>query len=247
MALKREMNISEFTKEYLIEKMNDYKAVCSQFNVEVNIYSCNQGCGRDAKHLYYYVQIGHDEIRDGGKFRTAYAFAEYINKVFKSFEVDLRKQNIFFVWEEDWFENGIDYVWRSPKNDKLDSVSKIVKITPSKSFYDLQSWLKKKANFELNIFDLYTCSICQKRSSKHYSNYNYTCKNDSKMSRYLNELKKNYKQGYKVVVNKFEEDYFDGYDGNRYEYEQYGSRDSWVEVAISTPTGRNEKKVSLRW
>lgn len=234
-------NISELTAEYLISKFKDNDSL------EIHYYSHSQGSGRDSIHKNYYMEIGlyGDTFSDEGKFKTAYAFVGHINNILDSMEEELRKENIHIIKSRNWFENGYDYRWNSRKTDEIVCATKMLKIVPSKSFYDLQGWLQKKADFKLGAFDIYSCSICQKRMSNTYDSFTYYCKYNKFIADYLTELKNAYKQGYKVVAKICENETFE-YDYNKYsEYEQYGRKTSYLEVTTTTNSGRKPKTFTL--
>ena len=168
-------------------------------------------------HKYYWVEIGSTRIQDNGEFKTMFSFVQALQKQFAAIEEELRKENVIYVKEKKDIVCGTDYVWHCDKYAELECVLGLVKIVPCAEFKELQEWLKKNANFDLGITDLYTCDICQKRSSKSYSNFEYTATHFSACQRLLNDLKA---KG-KVVVEIKEDEEIDN-DPYRYEYEQYG-------------------------
>jgi hypothetical protein len=154
-----------------------------------------------------------------------------------------KKENIIYIKEKKDIVCGTDYVWHCEKYAELECVLGLVKIVPCAEFKELQEWLKKNAKFDLRITDLYTCDVCQKRSSKSYSNIEYTATNPYECKRLLEKLKAEYKNGNKVVAELAEFEDIDG-DEDRYEYEQYGYKEIKLQVRISTPTGRNERLIA---
>lgn len=230
------MNNFPFTKQDIINSVKEYR------NANVDIRSCNSGCGSNAKHLYFYVTIGGVEYSDNGKYETAYDFAKAVQKQFREIEKELESENIVFVRDTAYLESGWDYVWRCVKTADLECVVKIVKITACKSFNELQKWLKEKADFELKVTDLYSCTICSKRDSKSYSDFDYTAENEYMCGKILERVKADYKKGNKVSVKIAETENLDN-DENRYEYEQYGWRYNDLLITFDTPSGRNKRTI----
>jgi len=194
-------------------------------------------------HKYYWVRIGSMELNDNGEFETLFSFIQALQKQFAAIEEELHKENVIYVKEKKDIVCGTDYVWHCDKYAELECVLGVVKIVPCAEFKVLQEWLKKNANFDLGITDLYTCDVCQKRSSKSYSDFKYTAVYSYECKRLLDNLKATYKSGNKVVAELVE---FEDIDGNedRYEYEQYGCKEIKLQVRISTPTGRNERLIA---
>ena len=152
-----------FTKEDITNAAKD------QNRLSVSIRSCWVG----GKHSYYYVEIGCEKYQDQGKYKSAYAFALAVQKLFAEIENELQAENLVFVRKLSYYESGKDYMWNMQKIEELESVVSIVKIVPSLEFLALQGWLKERANFNLRVTDLYDCDVCQKRDSKSYGNYAY--------------------------------------------------------------------------
>jgi len=198
-------------------------------------------CWKNGKHAYHYVAIGAVNFQDKGMYgeKNAYSFAQQVQKLFAGMEDELRKQNIVFVRKKIYLSNGIDYVWRSVKEDELNCVDKIVRITPCDEFIDLRNWLKQYAGYELQLTDLYTFDICQKRSSKSYSNYSYTAVNPIVCRNILASLKAHYKKGNKITIDFNIVENMEDFERDRYEYEQYGYGRREMVVKITTATGRN--------
>ncbi|MCQ2739783.1 MAG: hypothetical protein MJ237_06105 [bacterium] len=211
----------------------------SRFDVDYG--ECRHGCGSNSTHAYYYVMFGWVQFQDGGKFRSMAAFIEDVSKRFDEMSAKLEKANIFFKKGTKFVCDGYDY-WHCPITKELSCVRDCLLLKPSTYFIEVQKWLKKKANFDLGLTDLYTCSICQKRSSKSYSNYYYySVAHDGIWGKFFNDLKANYKQGNVVKVEITEQENMDFYDRNRYEYEQYGNKSVKLKVTITTASGRNPR------
>lgn len=232
-----EMKQMPFTKDDVINAVKNYR------QADVDICSCWH-CG---KHSYYYVKIGSQEFQDGGKHHenNSYYFGEEVQKAFADIEQELLKENIVFVRKPCYLERGYSGLWHCVNTEELNCVVSIVKIKPSANFLELQKWLKKKADFNLKVTDLYSCDACQKRSSKTYSHYDYLAQSDYACKELLERIKATYKNGNKVVVNIVEEEHISN-DPSRYEYEQYGFKRTLLQVIISTPSGRNERKIEYR-
>ena len=222
-----------FTKEDIINAVKDYP------RADVEISSCWIG----GKHHHFYVEIGNKQFSDNGKYQYAYQFALAVQKLFANLEKELAKDNIVLIRKECWLESGWDYVWRCEKTTDLMCVENVVKIVPCAEFKELQSWLKKNAKFDLRVTDLFTCRVCQKRESKWYSQHNYTAANSYECKRLLEKLKAEYKSGNRVLAKLIEIEDIDGNE-DRYEYEQYGYKQVFLQVKISTPTGRNERLIA---
>lgn len=223
-----------FNQKDVINELGNYDSAL------VDYRSCSVG----GKHKYYHIEIGAESFQDNGKYSdcNSYSFAQDCQKVFKSIEQDLLKQNIVFIREKVYMPNGYDSCWRCAKTDEIEVVTKIVRIEPSSYFKELQEWLKKHANFNLKVTDMFGCNICQKRNDKWYSNFTYYAMRDSYCKRMLDGIKATYKRGNKVVAELIVSEEMD-YEPNRYEYEQYGYKTSQLHVTISTPTGRNAIKI----
>ena len=222
-----------FTKEDVINAVKVYG------NAVVDIRSYLVG----GKHDHFYVEIGNEQFSDNGKYEYAYQFAVAVQKLFKEIEKELEKENIVLMRQNRFLDSGWDYCWRCKKTDKLECVDRIVKIVPCAEFNELQSWLKKNAKFDLEVTDLFSCDVCQKRDSKWYSQYDYTAESSFECKRLLEKLKAAYKSRNKAVAELIEYEDIDG-NKDRYEYEQYGYKRVSLQVRISTPTGRNERIVA---
>lgn len=200
-----------FTKDDVINAVKNYH------QADVDIRSC--WCG--GKHSYYYVEIGSQNFQDGGKHHdnNSYYFGEEVQKAFADMEQELLKENIVFVRKPCYFSRGYSSLWHCVNTEELNCVVSIVKITPSKSFLELQSWLKENANFDLKATDLYDCNVCQKRSDKSYSNFYYFAADENYCKKLLERAKAECKGSAKID----EDEYIDN-DPFRYEYEQYGRK-----------------------
>ena len=198
-----------FTKEDIINAVNKHP------RASVDIRSSWVG----GKHHHFYVAIGNKQFSDNGKYQYAYQFAVVVQKLFAEIEKELAKDNIVLTRKECWLESGWDYVWRSVKTTDLMCVEEIVKIVPCAEFKELQEWLKKNANFNLGVADLYTCDVCQKRSDKSYSNFYYFAADENYCKKLLERTKAECKGSAKID----EDEYIDN-DPFRYEYEQYGRK-----------------------
>ena len=230
-----------------INKQEILNAVANYSRADINYGECTTmgdivNGHRQHIHKYYWVEIGGTRIQDNGEFKTLFSFAQAMQKQFAALEEELRKENVVYIRDKKDIVCGTDYVWHCNKYAELECVLGLVKIVPCAEFKELQEWLKKNANFNLSVADLYTCDICQKRSSKSYSSFEYTATHFSVCKRLLNELKENYKKGNKVVVEIAEYEQIDN-DPYRYEYEQYGYKRVYLKVKISTPSGRKEKTI----
>jgi hypothetical protein len=232
----------------LINKQEILNAVANYSHADINYGECTTmgdivNGHRQHIHKYYWVEIGGTRIQDNGEFKTMFSFVQELQKQFAAIEEELRKENVIYVKEKKDIVCGTDYVWHCDKYAELECVLGLVKIIPCAEFKVLQEWLKKNANFELGVTDLYTCDVCQKRSSKSYSDFKYTATYPYECKRLLENIKAVYKSGNKVVAELVE---FEDIDGNedRYEYEQYGYKEIKLQVRISTPTGRNERLIA---
>lgn len=231
--MARQEKLFPFTKEDVINSVKEYN------NAVVDIRSYWVG----GKHHHYYVEIGNEQFSDNGKYQYAYQFAVAVQKLFKEIEKELEKKNIVLMRQISFLESGWDYCWRCEKTDELECVDGIVKIVPCAEFKELQSWLKKHAKFDLKVTDLFTCRVCQKRSSKSYSNFEYTATHPYECKRLLQKLKAEYKSGNRALAKLVEIEDIDGNE-DRYEYERYGYKQVFLRVRILTPTGRNEKLIA---
>lgn len=198
-----------FTKDDVINAVKNYH------QADVDIRSCSSG----KQHKYFYVSIGGTDFQDNGKYEYAYGFAQAVQKVFAEIEKELEQENIVFVRKTAWLEYKYNYTWRSTDSAEIECVVGIVKITPSKSFLELKTWLKENANFDLKATDLYDCDVCQKRSSKSYSNFYYFAADENYCKKLLERAKTECKGSAKID----EDEYIDN-DPFRYEYEQYGKK-----------------------
>ena len=222
-------------------------AVANYHQANINYGECTTMGGivnghRQHIHKYYWVEIGSERIQDNGEFNTLFSFAQALQKQFAALEEKLRKDNIVYIREKRDIVCGTDYVWHCDKYAELECVMGIVKITPCKSFIELQKWLQKKAKFTLGITDMYECDVCQKRSDKSYSNFTYLAGDEISCARLMKQIKDTYKSGNKVVAILDTHEWVDKGD---YEYERYGRKHVYPRVTISTPTGRNEKVMTI--
>ena len=223
-------------------------AVANYSRADINYGECTTMGGivnghRQHIHKYYWVEIGGTRIQDNGEFKTMFSFVQALQKQFAAIEEELRKENVIYVKEKKDIVCGTDYVWHCDKYAELECVLGLVKIVPCAEFKELQKWLKKNAKFDLRLTDLYTCDVCQKRSSKSYSNFEYTATHPYECKRLLEKLKAEYKSGNRALAKLVEIEDIDRNE-DRYEYEQYGSKQVFLRVKISTPTGRNERLIA---
>jgi hypothetical protein len=231
-----------------INKQEILNAVANYSHADINYGECTTmgnivNGHRQHIHKYYWAEIGGTRIQDNGEFKTLFSFAQAMQKQFAALEEELRNENVVYIRDKKDIVCGTDYVWHCDKYAELECVLGLVKIVPCAEFKELQEWLKKNAKFDLRLTDLYTCDVCQKRSSKSYSNFGYTATYPYECKRLLENLKAGYKSGNKVVAElvEFEDTDKDPY---RYEYEQYGHKEIKLQVRISTPTGRNERLIA---
>ena len=216
-------------------------AVKNREVIEIDFRSC-WSCG---KHKYHYVSIGGTDYQDNGEFseNNAYGFAQKVCKLLTSMESELRKKNIVFLRAKRYMSSGYSNLWHSVNTDEIEVIDKIVHIVPCKSFIDLQKWLKKHANFNLELTDLFRCSVCQKRSDKWYSNFDYDATHEVYCSKLLQLIKSNYKRGYQAQVELVVSEVMDTDTPDRYEYEQYGTKTSKLSILLLTPTGRKAARI----
>lgn len=231
-----------------ISKQEILNAVANYSRADINYGECTTMGGivnghRQHIHKYYWAEIGGTRVQDNGEFKTLFSFVQALQKQFAAIEEELRKENVIYIKEKKDIVCGTDYVWHCDKYAELECVLGLIKIVPCAEFKELQAWLKKNAKFDLRLTDLYTCDVCQKRSSKSYSNFEYTATHPYECKRLLEKLKTEYKSGNKVVAELVEFEDIDG-DEDRYEYEQYGYKEIKLQVRISTPTGRNERLIA---
>ena len=223
-----------FTKQDVINALSNFNIVGVDY----------MDCWSGSAHKYYHIAFGSEEFQDGGKHHdnNQYYFVEECQKVFAAMEQELLKENIVFVRRKLYFSRGYDACWHSVRTDEIECVTQIVRIKPCDSFNKLQEWLKKYANFDLKITDLFECDACKKRDSISYSNYHYYAKDERYIANLLKAILTTYKKGKKVVAEIVEDSHIDN-DPYRYEYEQYGYKRTELHVTISTPTGRNAIKI----
>lgn len=226
--------IFPFTKQDILNEIKNSGSATFDFG------ECNHGCGRNATHAYFYVTIGWTQYSDNGRYSRLESFIKVVQDHLNSMKAELEKDNIFFRTKIATIYCGRDY-WGCPIHNEIEYIYSCVNLTSNNDFLEIQKWLKKKANFDLKITDLYACNICQKRSSKSYSNFYYYSQNSNYCLELLNWLKDNFKQGNVVKVEILENEDFDYYDRNRYEYEQYGTKNRYLKVTITTPSGRNPR------
>lgn len=222
-------------------------AVANYHQADINYGECTTMGGivnghRQHIHKYYWVEIGGKRVQDNGEFKTLFSFAQALQKQFAALEDKLRKDNIVYIREKQDIVCGTDYVWHCDKYAELECVMGIVKITPCMSFIELQKWLQKKAKFTLGITDMYVCDVCQKRSDKSYGNFSYLAGDEISCARLMKQIKDTYKSGNKVVAILDTHEWVDNSD---YEYECYGRKHVYPRVTIYTPTGRNEKVITI--
>ncbi len=221
--------------------VNDIKKSLFDNYTDVYYVDSRHGSGRTAQHASYRVKIGSTYFDDDGIYKTQYAMVQAVQKMFKNIEPQLQKQNIVLIREIASFENGKDYTWNSIRYDDLENVCAITKIEPCKQFLKIQKLLQK-GGFNLSITDIYSCNVCQKRSNKSYSNFDYYATDESYCENLLAQLKQVYKSGDKIVVRltdveNFEEPEYD--DRERYyETEQYGYKRTQLNIEITKPSGK---------
>ena len=228
------------TKAFPFTIKDIISAVGNNQKIEVDFCSCWVG----GKHKYHYVSIGGVKFQDNGKFseHNPYGFAEEVCKLLTSMENELRKKNIVFMRKKIYMPNGYSNLWHSVNTNEIEVIDKMFRIKPCKAFTDLQKWLQKHANFNLQPTDMFACDVCQKRSDKWYSNFHFYADNESYCDRLLKGIKASYKSGYKVTAELLVDEDIDR-NPDRYEYEQYGYKTSKLSVIVSTPTGRNAKRI----
>ena len=230
-----------------INKQAILNAVANYSRADINYGECTTMGGivnghRQHIHKYYWVEIGSTRIQDNGEFKTMFSFVQALQKQFAALEEKLRKDNIVYIREKRDIVCGTDYVWHCDKYAELECVMGIVKITPCKSFIELQKWLQKKAKFTFGITDMYECDVCQKRSDKSYSNFTYLAGDEISCARLMKQINDTYKSGNKVTAILDTHEWVNNGD---YEYERYGKKHVYPRVTISTPTGRNEKVMTI--
>lgn len=223
----------------IINTIGDY------YRSEMDYGECSVGCGivnghRQYAHKYFYVSIHYHQFQDNGQYSSMYSFIAAVQKQLKEIEQELLKKHIVFIKDTEWAECGGTDCWGIPRRESIECVKGFVHITPAKSFIELQKWLQKKAQFTLNITDLYTCDVCQKRDSKSYDGHTYYAGDENYCKKVLNRLKGLYKNGNKVVANLETDEWVESGD---YEYERYGRKRVCLSVTISTPTGRNAQRI----
>lgn len=226
--------IFPFTKQDILNEIKNSGSATFDFG------ECNHGCGRNATHAYFYVTIGWTHFTDGGKYSRLETFVKVVQDHLNSMKAELEKENIFFKTKKGNIYCGRDY-WGCPRYEDIEYICSCVKLTPTNEFLEIQKWLKKKANFDLKITDLYVCQVCQKRSSKSYNDYHYVAEYTRYITKMLNWLNENFKQGNVVNTEIIENEEIDCYDRNRYEYEQYGVKQRYLKITITTPSGRKPR------
>lgn len=207
-----------FTKNDVINAVKNYSRADINYGECTTMGDIVNG-HRQHIHKYYWVEIGSTRIQDNGEFKTLFSFAQAMQKQFAALEEELRKENVVYIRDKKDIVCGTDYVWHCDKYAELECVLGLVKITPSKSFLELKTWLKENANFDLKVTDLYDCDVCQKRSSKSYSNFYYFAADENYCKKLLERAKAECKGSAKID----EDEYIDN-DPFRYEYEQYGKK-----------------------
>jgi len=238
--MTRETKKFPFTVEDITKAMGGYK------DRDILFMENRLGCGRDSRHNYFYVMIGHTEFSDEGKNLYNYTFAEAVADHCKRLEPQLAEQGIHIHWTEKQFVSGYDTCWHTDLKDKLLVPEQVVEITPCKEFAVLQKWVKKYAGHNLGMFDLFSAEICRKHDNVSESGHCYLATNAWLCIENMKKIKAAYKQGNIVKVEMQSNDsYEEGYDPNRSGYEQYGERYTTMVLTFATPTGRNERKLCV--
>ncbi len=179
------------------------------------------------------LYLGDDEIPNNGYFARYEDFIDYIQTLIGSIEWGRMKDKLIFVNKP---------VYNLP----LDSyTTKIYKVEPCKSFKNLQKWLEKWAGFTLGIRDLYCEHMYEKRGIRDYYSRHYLCEDDWYCQSLLDDLKKTRKSKCVIDVKIISTDTFeDGYQTDRYEYEQYGTHNVKLQVRFSV-VGKEDKTFKI--
>lgn len=204
---------------------------CLKDNKSINVYhgQWNKGCGRDAVLDHYYTKIGDTELESK---TIGYSKAD---KVVRDALKEIK--GVTLVEEEQFYLAGRDY-WGCAITERYQAVAKVVRIAPCKSFTALNKWLTKNGIAAIGLTDLYTANVCKKRSSVSVSNRYYYAESEKYCASLLEYLRKHKTSKDTLATEMVLNDEYDGDCADRYEYETYGTRISYLHVTIKTPTGR---------